>query len=85
MIYNGVDTEFRDPNKVEKSERLARRAVHGLEDRFVVLYYGHAGKSKGLEYLIEAMPSAYTQNPKLLFVYNFIASKSTEPMKTKIR
>lgn len=85
MIYNGVDTEFRDPNKVEESERLARRAAHGWEDRFVVLYYGHAGKSKGLEYLVEAMPSAYARNPKLLFVYNLIASKSTEPMKNKIR
>ena len=85
MIYNGVDTEFRNPAKVEESERRSRRAEHGREDRFVVLYYGHAGKSKGVEYLVEAMPSAYARNPKLLFVYNLIASKGTEAMKKKIR
>ena len=31
------------------------------------------------------MPSAYARNPKLLFVYNLIASKGTEAMKKKIR
>ena len=46
MIYNGVDTEFWDANKVGEAEKISRRAEHGWEDRFVVLYYGHAGKSK---------------------------------------
>ena len=78
MIYNGVDTSFWSPTKVTESERHQRRATHQRGDAFVVLYYGHAGKSKGLDYLIEAMPQVLKKNKNIIYVYNLIASKRTQ-------
>ncbi|MEI8091006.1 MAG: glycosyltransferase [bacterium] len=46
MIYNGVDTEFWNPKHVIESDIASRKTAHGRTDRYVVLYYGHAGKSK---------------------------------------
>lgn len=84
MIYNGVDTEFRNPKHVSKSEISSRRSFHGRDDRFVVLYYGHAGKSKGLDYLVDAMPEVLDANRDILFAFNLIDSKRTEKTKLKI-
>ncbi len=52
-IYNGVDYELWN------SQRYTSRAVrkkYGLEKNFVCLFNGRPGMSKGLEYLIAAMP-----------------------------
>ena len=46
MIYNGVDTQFRNPKHISESEVTSRKISHGRENRYVVLYFGHAGKSK---------------------------------------
>ena len=46
MIYNGVDTHFRNKDEVSPVEIKNRRTTHGRNDNFVVTYYGHAGKSK---------------------------------------
>ena len=46
MIYNGVDTEFRNQKNISESEIISRKTSHGRTDRYVVFYYGHAGKSK---------------------------------------
>jgi len=85
MIYNGVDTEFRNPKNVSESEVHQRRSEHGWDDRYVVLYYGHAGKSKGLDYLVQAMPEVMAQNKDILFVYNLIDSKRTNDTKLRIK
>jgi glycosyltransferase involved in cell wall biosynthesis len=81
MIYNGVDTEFRNPKNVSESEIHQRKHEKGWNDRYVVLYYGHAGKSKGLDYLVQTIPEVVAQNEKILFVYNLIDSKRTDEMK----
>ena len=78
MIYNGVDTAFRDKKNIQESDRHQRRITHGRDEYFVVVYYGHAGKSKGLDYLIQAMPTVLQDNPKILFACNIIQSKRTE-------
>lgn len=84
MIYNGVDTEFWNPQNVSESEIFTRRNAHWRTDRYVVLYYGHAGKSKGLDYLVEAMPEIHKTNKNILFAFNLIDSKRTSYMKMKI-
>ena len=84
MIYNGVDTDFRNKKNIKESDVVSRKTAHELTDRFVVLYYGHAGKSKWLDYLIEAMPEIIRKNSKILFVYNLIDSKRTDKIKDKI-
>ena len=46
MIPNGVDTNFRNPDEVNPVDIKNRRNQYGRSNRFVVTYYGHAGKSK---------------------------------------
>lgn len=84
MIYNGVDTEFRNPKNITESEIATRKTAHGRTDRYVVLYYGHAGKSKGLDYLVNAVPEILKKNENILFVFNLIDSKRTKVLESKI-
>ena len=46
MIYNGVDTHFRNPEEVSSFETKTRKNSYSRNGRFVITYYGHAGKSK---------------------------------------
>jgi len=46
MIPNGVDTNFRNPDEVTTMETKNWKNQYGRNGRFVVTYYGHAGKSK---------------------------------------
>ncbi|MCX6823259.1 MAG: glycosyltransferase family 4 protein [candidate division SR1 bacterium] len=84
MIYNGVDTEFRNPKHVSESDIVSRKSAHGRDNRYVVLYFGHAGKSKGLDYLVAAVPEILKQNSNILCVFNIIDSKRTKFLESKI-
>jgi D-inositol-3-phosphate glycosyltransferase len=67
VVYNGIDYSLFDPSKFDaKSERKKL----GLHDEFIYMYFGRPGISKGLEYLIEAVPliSNRIPNSKLLLV-----------------
>ena len=46
MIHNGVDTAFWNPDEVSSFDIKKRKNEYGRNNRFVVTYYGHAGKSK---------------------------------------
>jgi glycosyltransferase involved in cell wall biosynthesis len=59
LVYNGVDSDFWDTKKVSKKTIKDWRKKYGRGDRFVLLYYGHSGKSKGLDYLIDALPEIF--------------------------
>lgn len=85
MIHNGVDTEFRNPKHVSASDIISRKTAHGRNNRFVVLYYGHAGKSKGLDYLVDATPGVLKENKNILFVFNLIGSKRTLELERRIK
>lgn len=85
MIYNGVDTSFWNPENVREAEVGQRRTTHQRGDSFVVLYYGHAGKSKGIDYLVEAMPQVLQHHKNIIFVYNLIDSKRTKEIISKIQ
>lgn len=85
MIHNGVDTTFRNADEVTSFDSKTWKNSYGRNNKFVVTYYGHAGKSKGLDYLVKALPELVTIDPKLLFVFNLIDSKRTQYIKEKIR
>ena len=85
MIHNGVDTNFRNPDEVPPSDIKTWKNNYGRSNKFVITYYGHAGKSKWLDYLVRALPELVTVDSKLLFVFNLIDSKRTEYIKEKIR
>ncbi len=85
MIHNGVDTNFWNPDEVHATDMKDRKNRYGRNNRFVVTYYGHAGKSKGLDYLVRALPELVMVDAELLFVFNLIDSKRTAYIKEKIR
>lgn len=53
VVYNGIDHELFDPDRVDKG--WMKREL-GLKDKFVYTYYGRPGFSKGVEYLVNAVP-----------------------------
>ena len=84
LVYNGIQADFWDKNLVSQSSIDLRRKKYGRGDRFVLLYYGHSGKSKWLDYLIDALPAIFTQYPDLLFVCNLIHAKRDRETKNKL-
>jgi len=85
LVYNGVDSDFWNPKKISKNVIKDWRKKYGRWDRFVFLYYGHSGKSKGLDYLIDALPAIFAHYPDILFVCNLIHAKRDGETKQKIR
>lgn len=75
VIYNGVDYDFWNSNKVNDNEMVEWKKEYSWNWRFVVLYYGHAGKSKWLDSLIDCIPQMIKYDPTVLFVFNIIDSK----------
>ena len=84
LIYNGVDTDFRNPQEIKELTSLQWREKYGWEDRFLMLYYGHSGKSKGIDYLIQALPKVLSTSPDSVFVFNLIPCKRDQEIKQKI-
>ncbi len=57
LIYNGIDYNHWNPEKYNKKySRNEIRKKLGLEKNFVYLFTGRPGISKGIEYLIKAVP-----------------------------
>jgi glycosyltransferase involved in cell wall biosynthesis len=65
VIYNGIDYDFFDPDKYD-----ANRKKLALGKEFVYLTYGRPGPSKGIEYVVRAVPDIVKEVPdsKLLLV-----------------
>lgn len=83
VIHNWVDYNFWDPNEVKDYEIKSFRARENRWDKFVFLYFGHAGKSKWIDYLIQALPELVKlENVK--FVFNIIDSKRSSKILKQI-
>ncbi|NIN01472.1 MAG: glycosyltransferase [candidate division Zixibacteria bacterium] len=61
VAHCGVDYELFNPAKYDYQ---AAKKELGLSDMFVYLFYGRPGISKGVEYLIEAVPAISRKMPK---------------------
>ncbi len=53
VVYNGVDYDFFNPEKYDGEEI---RKKLGLDKKFIYFFYGRPGISKGLEFLLKAVP-----------------------------
>ncbi|HEY83028.1 MAG TPA: glycosyltransferase family 4 protein [Dehalococcoidia bacterium] len=53
VIYNGIDTDLFTPRQGDDTARKRFKLAKGT---FVYLYYGRPGLSKGVEYLVSAVP-----------------------------
>ncbi len=67
VVHNGIDQELFSPTGL--SNNRVRQQL-SLEDKFAYMYYGRPGISKGVEYLIEAVPLISQRIPdsKLMLV-----------------
>lgn len=67
VVHNGIDLDIFDPGKAD-GDRVRRDL--GLGDAFVYLYYGRPGTSKGMEYLVRAVPMIRQRipNSRLLLI-----------------
>ena len=67
VIYCGIDYSLFDPAKANGS--IVRKQL-GLDNRFVYMYYGRPGFTKGVEYLIQAVSliSKQIPNSRLLLI-----------------
>jgi D-inositol-3-phosphate glycosyltransferase len=82
-IYNGIDYDLFDP---EYFNGIKIKSKLGLEKNFVYLYFGRPGISKGLTYLIRAVPliSQKISNARLLLIIPREISERYEKIKTLI-
>jgi len=67
VVYNGIDYNLFDS---EKADGKVIRQKLGLSNEFVYVYYGRPGVSKGVEYLVQAVPliSKRISDSKLLLI-----------------
>ncbi len=84
VIYNWVDTDFWNPRNVESREIFEWRKKYNRDEKFVFLYFGHAGKSKGIDYLIQALPEILKLE-NVMMVFNIIESKRTKRILEKLK
>jgi len=65
VVYNGVDYDFFNSKKYD-GKKIRKKL--GLNKKFVYLFYGRPGISKGLEYLIKAVPKISKNIPNSKFL-----------------
>ena len=78
LIYNWVDNDFWDIEKVKKSEINQRKEKYWWNNKFIITYYGHAWKTKWIDLLIEAIPQILKENHDSKLLFNIIPSKRSE-------
>jgi glycosyltransferase involved in cell wall biosynthesis len=83
VIYPGIDYALFDP---ASSDRASVREKLGIGDEFVCLCYGRPGISKGVEYLVEAIPliSKNIANSKFVMLLAHQPSEGYEHIKKSI-
>jgi glycosyltransferase involved in cell wall biosynthesis len=70
-IYNGVDYDFWNPEKVNQKEVSAIKKKLELTEKYTYFSWGRPGPSKGFEYFIKAIPLIKKEksNPKFIFMW----------------
>ncbi|NOZ44718.1 MAG: glycosyltransferase family 4 protein [bacterium] len=84
-IYNGIDHQFWNIDKVDKKTISMMKKEYNWENKYIGLYYGHSGKSKGLDYLIQAIPDIIKQHKDMQLVFNLIPAQRDQVCKRAIQ
>jgi D-inositol-3-phosphate glycosyltransferase len=84
IIYNGIDYDLFNPN-VAKDNRIRQKL--NIKDNFIYLSYGRPGISKGIEYLVQAVPLISQKIPesKLILILAHEPKENYENIKNLIR
>ena len=75
LIYNGVDNDFWNMKNVKKSEINEWKNKYWWNDSYLISYYGHAGKTKWIDLLVDAIPQILRENSNAKLLFNIIPSK----------
>lgn len=78
LIYNWVDNDFWNMKNVKKSEIDERKNKYWWDNSYLISYYGHAGKTKWIDLLVDAVPQILEENPDAKLLFNIIPSKRSE-------
>lgn len=62
-VYNGVDTDFWNASQVDADRVAELRRELGIDGCPSALYFGRPGVSKGLEYVVGAIPEIVSKIP----------------------
>ena len=73
-----MDNDFWNMNNVQKSEINERKKKYLLDDSYLISYYWHAGKTKWIDLLVDAIPQILKENPDSKLLFNIIPSKRSE-------
>jgi glycosyltransferase involved in cell wall biosynthesis len=84
LVYNGVEEEFWTMKHVSSQAITQRKTTYGREGKYLMLYYGHSGVSKGIDYLIDALPEIIQKNPDSILIFNLIPAKRGEEIHHRI-
>ena len=85
VVYNWVDTDFWDKKLVSESDILDRKKKYWWGGKFVVLYYWHAGKSKWIDTIVDAIPKVLAQSTEIIFVLNIIDSRRKTEIVSRLK
>ena len=84
LIYNWVDHDFWNIKNVKKSEIDSRKKKYLWNNSYLISYYGHAGKTKWIDLLVEAIPQILEENPDAKLLFNIIPSKRSDEIVERI-
>ena len=73
-----MDNDFWNMKNVKKSEIDSRKKKYLWNDSYLISYYGHAGKTKWIDLLVDAIPQILKENPDAKLLFNIIPSKRSE-------
>jgi glycosyltransferase involved in cell wall biosynthesis len=75
LMYNGVEEDFWTMKHVSPQAIAQWKTTYGREGKYLMLYYGHSGVSKGIDYLLDAIPAIIKKNPDGMLIFNLIPAK----------
>ncbi len=78
VIGHDIDPS-RDPYAINSNDIHDRQTKLG-PDRYKVLYYGHAGASKGVHTLLRSLQTILPHHENMLFVANITASRNRDTL-----
>ncbi len=84
MIYNWVDHDFWSEKNIDQRIVDQMKKMYGMEWKFVIMYMGHTGKSKWLDYFIDAIPTITKKHPDTVIVLNLLQADRDIEIKTKL-
>ncbi|MBI4451294.1 glycosyltransferase family 4 protein, partial [Candidatus Woesearchaeota archaeon] len=78
VVYNGVEEGFLTKNASVIAQAKKLRKEYGIDKDFVIGFHGRPGVSKGVEYLIRALPLVLQRIPNaklMMYLYSNPAEK----------